>query len=179
MDVTTHLALPHVDEHTTVVPAPADAVWRELGKVLDHSFGHGRAGAVARLLGCPDHTPSGPRPLAEGSTLTGFRVAAATPNRELLLIGRHHFSTYALILRLDEAAPGRTRLRAETRARFPGPAGALYGRLVIGTGGHALFTRHLLRTVEKRAPKGRGAVTYAAPPRGREQPPPPRRQNPT
>lgn len=54
-------------------------------------------------------------PLAEGSVFAGFRVVAAVPGRELVLQGSHRFSTYALVFRLDELAPGRSRLRAETR----------------------------------------------------------------
>jgi hypothetical protein len=143
------LSLPYVDEHTTVVDADAEVVWGALGEVLDRSFGGGRAVAYARLVGCTDRTASGPRPLEEGSTIPGFRVASAVPGAELVLIGRHHFSTYALLFHLDEAGPGRIRLRAETRARFPGPAGALYGRLLMTTGGHALGVRRLLTAVRR------------------------------
>ncbi|MFJ8108490.1 hypothetical protein [Streptomyces sp. NPDC096132] len=140
-------ALPYVDEHATVVAAEADAVWRGIGDALDHSFTPG----YARLVGCPDRTPSGPRPPARGSTMPGFRVAAADQGRELTLVGRHYFSTYALVFRLDAAGPGRTRLRAETRARFPGPLGALYRLLVIGTGAHAVLTGRLLAGIRRRA----------------------------
>jgi hypothetical protein len=141
-------ALPYVDERATVVAADADAVWRGIGDVLDRSsLGPG----YARLVGCADRTASGPRPLAEGSTVPGFRVASADRGRELVLIGRHYFSTYALVFRLDEAGPGRTRLRAETRARFPGPGGGLYRLLVIASGGHAVLTGRLLSAIRRRA----------------------------
>ncbi|MEV2215237.1 hypothetical protein AB0H86_28040 [Streptomyces sp. NPDC050997] len=143
--------LPHVDEHTTVVAAEPAAVWRGIGDVLDRSFASVRSARYARLLGCADRTVSGPRPVAEGSTFQGLRVAAARPGRELVLVGRHRFSTYALVFRLDEAGPGRTRLRAETRARFPGPVGGLYRLLVIGTGGHAVAVRRLLSAVRRGA----------------------------
>ncbi|MGI5373969.1 hypothetical protein ACQEV2_06885 [Streptomyces sp. CA-251387] len=144
MDATDIPALPFVDEQTTVVAARPDAVWLELGQMLDRSFAHRRTLGVARLLGCADRTPSGPRPLAEGSTLRGFRVAVADPARELALVGGHRFSSYALVFHLDETGPGHTRVRAETRASFPGPAGAVYRRLVIGTGGHAVLVRRML-----------------------------------
>ncbi|GAA2414604.1 hypothetical protein [Streptomyces coeruleofuscus] len=149
MDTAALLSLPYVDEHTTVVAADAEVVWDALGEVLERSFGGGRAAAYARLVGCADRTASGPRPLAEGSAFPGFRVASAVPGVELVLIGRHHFSTYALLFQLDEAGPGRTLLRAETRARFSGPAGALYGRLLMTTGGHALGVRRLLTAVRR------------------------------
>jgi hypothetical protein len=141
-------ALPYVDEHATVISADADTVWRALGEVLDRSLpGPG----YARLVGCAVRTASGPRPLAEGSTVPGFRVASADRGRELVLTGRHHFSTYALVFRLDGAGAGRTRLRAETRARFPGPGGGLYRLLVIASGGHAVLTGRLLSAIRRRA----------------------------
>ncbi|WP_328745572.1 hypothetical protein OHT57_09160 [Streptomyces sp. NBC_00285] len=144
-------ALPLVDEHTTDVAAEAVAVWRALGETLDRSFGHPRSGRYATLVGVADRTASGPRPLAEGSVLPGFRVARATPGRELVLVGRHHFSTYALVFRLDGTGGGRVRLQAETRARFPGPLGALYRLLVISSGAHALLTGRLLAAIGRRA----------------------------
>ncbi|MDQ1032481.1 hypothetical protein QF035_010063 [Streptomyces umbrinus] len=144
-------SLPYRDEHTTVVAAGADDVWRSLGDTLDRSFSRPGANRYARLVGCADRTASGPRPLAEGSTFPGFRVAAAVPGRELVLGGRHRFSSYALIFRLEPAGPGRSRLTAETRATFPGPAGGLYRLLVLGTGGHAVGVRRLLATVRRRA----------------------------
>ncbi|MDQ0955096.1 hypothetical protein QFZ24_009019 [Streptomyces phaeochromogenes] len=144
-------SLPYRDEHTTVVAAGADDVWRSLGDTLDRSFSRPGANRYARLVGCADRTASGPRPLAEGSTFPGFRVASAVPGRELVLGGRHRFSSYALIFRLEPAGPGRSRLTAETRATFPGPAGGLYRLLVLGTGGHAVGVRRLLAAVRRRA----------------------------
>ncbi|MFF7279802.1 hypothetical protein [Streptomyces griseorubiginosus] len=143
--------LPHVDEHTEIVTAEAHTVWRGLGEVLDRSFSEGRFAGYASLVGCPDRAAAGPRPMAEGSAYPGFHVASADPDRELVLVGRHYFSTYALVFRLDQAGPGQIRLRAETRARFPGPIGALYRLLVIGTRGHAFSVRRLLATVRRQA----------------------------
>jgi len=144
-------ALPYIDEHATVVAAEADDVWRGLGETLDRSFSRSGAAGYARLVGCADRTASGPRPLAEGSTFPGFRVVAAVPGRELVLEGRHRFSSYALIFRLEDVSPGRSRLRAETRAAFPGLAGGLYRRLVIGTGGHVVAVRRLLLAIRRRS----------------------------
>ncbi|WP_128382380.1 hypothetical protein [Streptomyces cavernae] len=144
-------ALPYVDEHATVIAAGADDVWRALGETLDRSFSRPGAARYARLVGAPDRTASGPRPLAEGSTLPGFRVVTAVPGRELVLEGSHRFSCYALIFRLEQAGPGRSRLRAETRAAFPGLTGGLYRRLVIGTGGHMRGMRRLLATIRRRS----------------------------
>ncbi|MFF4035878.1 hypothetical protein ACFYZ2_40090 [Streptomyces sviceus] len=144
-------SLPYVDEHTQVVAADAHAVWQSVGQVLDRSFSEGRLAGYARLVGCPDRTAAGPRPLAEGSACPGFHVLSATPDRELVLVGRHYFSTYALVFRMEEAGDGRTRLRAETRARFPGPFGGLYRLLVISSGAHALLTGRLVAAARRRA----------------------------
>jgi hypothetical protein len=143
--------LPAVDEHAVIVSATAVEVWHALGETLEQSFGRPRSARYARLVGVVDRTASGPRPLAEGSAFPGFRVAHAVPGGELVLVGRHHFSTYALVFHLEETTPGRTRLRAETRARFPGPGGALYRLLVISSGAHALLTGRLLAAVRRRA----------------------------
>ncbi|MFF4350191.1 hypothetical protein [Streptomyces sp. NPDC001530] len=147
-----HIAsLPYLDEHATVIAAGTDDVWRGLGETLDRSFSRPRAAGYARLVGTADRTASGPRPLAEGSTFPGFRVVAAVPGRELVLEGRHRFSSYALIFRLEEVGPDRSRLRAESRAAFPGLAGGLYRRLVVGTGGHVRGMRHLLSAIRRRS----------------------------
>jgi hypothetical protein len=151
-------ALPRVDEHTSVVAAEPGDVWQALGETLEGSLNRPRSARYARLVGVADRTASGPRPLAAGSVLPGFRVADATPGRELVLVGRHHFSTYALVLRLDGAGDGRVRLRAETRARFPGPLGALYRLLVVSSGAHGLLTGRLLATIGRRAEQLRQAA---------------------
>ncbi|WP_327677548.1 hypothetical protein [Streptomyces sp. NBC_00467] len=144
-------SLPYLDEHATVVEAGADDVWRSLLETLDRSFSRPGAAGYARLVRCDDRSAAGPRPLAEGSVLPGFRVVAAVPGQELALQGRHRFSSYALIFRLDEAAPGRTRLCAESRAVFPGPAGGVYRLLVIGTGGHGVGVRRMLSGIGRRS----------------------------
>ncbi len=142
--------LPHVDEHSVEIAADPAAVWDALLRVVERSFGSSTTGGVARLLGCADVSHAGPRPLATGSTFPGFHVEAADPQGELALRGIHRFSDYALIFRLDELDNQHTRLRAETRALFPGVKGAFYRTLVIGTRGHVLVTRRLLNAVKQR-----------------------------
>ena len=144
-------SLPYIDEHSTVIAAGADDVWRNLGETLDRSFSGPGMASYARLVGSADCTASGPRPLAEGSTLPGFRVVTAVTGRELVLEGRHRFSSYALIFRLEDISPCRSRLRAESRAVFPGLAGGIYRRLVIGTGGHVVGMRRLLSAIRRRS----------------------------
>jgi hypothetical protein len=142
--------LPYIDEHTTVIAGDVEDVWPVLVDTVDRAFSRTAATACTTIVGCADRTAAGPRPLAAGSTTPGFRVAGAVPGVELALEGRHRFSTYALTFRLENLGPGRSRLRAETRAEFPGVSGGVYRLLVIGTRGHAVGMRHLLRTVKRR-----------------------------
>ena len=130
-------ALPYVDEHTYEVAAAAPQTWEALLVTVERSFGGAKVARIARLLGCEDET--------------GFHVARSEPERELALAGRHRFSRYALTFRVDSLAPGRSRVRAETRAEFPGVKGAVYRALVIGTRGHVLATRRILAAVQRRA----------------------------
>lgn len=141
--------LPYVDEHTTVIAADVGAVWDALTRALDRAFSHGFAVRYARLIGCDDRRVSGPRPLAEGSTMAGFHVDVAVPVSELVITGRHRFSTYALSFRLEPAGPRQSRLHAETRADFPGIGGRVYRLFIIGTGGHVVAVRRLLSRVKR------------------------------
>ena len=143
--------LAHIDEHSLVVAADREATWEALLHVAEATVSSAAAPRYARLVGCLDTVASGPRPLAPGSAFPGFHVAAATPATELALAGSHHFSDYALIFRLDELGPEWTRVRAETRAEFPGIKGAAYKGLVIGTRMHVLATRRVLAGVKRRA----------------------------
>jgi hypothetical protein len=148
--------LPHVDEHSVEIGADAEATWKALLRVVEGSFGSEATVRGARLLGCADVARQGPRPLAAGSTLPGFHVEVAEQPRELALAGSHRFSDYALIFRADELAGGHTRLRAETRALFPGLTGSVYRAMVISTHGHVLVTRRMLGATKQRAEKKTG-----------------------
>lgn len=143
--------LPHVDEHSVEIAAGTDSVWEALLRVAEGSFGSATTARVARLLGCSDVNRAGPRPLATGSAFPGFHIEASERAQELALAGSHRFSDYALIFRLEARGDDRTRLRAETRAIFPGLKGGVYRTLVIGTRGHVLVTRRLLGAVKQRA----------------------------
>jgi hypothetical protein len=144
---TADTALPYIDEHEVTIDASRQTVWRSLVEMPDAMI----SPTFARILGCADSEASGPRPLAEGSIVPGFHVVTADEPSELALAGRHHFSDYLLVFRLDELAPGRTRLRAESRAAFPKARGAVYRMLLMGTGGHVLVTRRMLAAVKRRA----------------------------
>ena len=143
--------LPTIDEHSTVVAAPRDAVWAALGESLDGAFAVGLAPLYARAVGCEPATASGPRPLAAGSTIPGFAVERALPPSQLALAGRHRFSVYELRFRIDADGRRQSVLTAESRASFPGIGGAAYRALVISSGFHVLAVRRLLADVRRRA----------------------------
>ncbi len=155
--VTSTEELPRIDEHTiTIRVDDPGLVWNALGDVLARSRipGLGRSriptnGYGARLLRVHPGTRSGD-PLHTGSTLPGFTVVRAEPGNELVLEGHHRFSSYALVFRLV-AGEHHTTLSAETRAAFPGVSGRVYRGLVIGTRGHVLVVRALLRATRRRA----------------------------
>jgi hypothetical protein len=144
-------ALPHIDEHSETVEAGPEATWEALLLVAEGSFSAGAVQRFARIVGCADTAAAGPRPLAAGSTVPGFHVESAGGPSEFVLVGSHRFSSYALAFRLDELEAGRTRVRAETRAEFPGAKGTVYRSLVIGTRAHAFVTRRILAAVKHRA----------------------------
>ena len=144
-------SLPHVDEHSIEITAEQQAVWGALGHVVERTTSSRGAPQLGRLLGSADLHAGGPRPLAKGSSITGFHVDVAEAPHELALAGTHRFSHYALIFRLDDLGDGRTRLRAETRADFPGLKGSVYKTLVIRTRGHVLATRRILTATRRRA----------------------------
>jgi hypothetical protein len=143
--------LPHVDEHSLAVAAGREDTWSSLLRVVEASVSSGAAQRFARIVGCADTSASGPRPLARGSALPGFHVAVADAPGELALAGRHRFSSYALVFRLDQLEDGLTRVWAETRAEFPGLKGGVYRALVIGTRMHVLVTRRMLTGVKRNA----------------------------
>jgi hypothetical protein len=142
---------PFLDEHATTIEAGVDDVWPVLLEALDRAFSRTGSARYARAVGCAEHTASGPRPLAEGSTVPGFRVATAVAGSELALAGRHRFSSYTFVFRLEQLGSGRSRLRAGTRATFPGLTGRVYRLLVIDTGGHAVAVRRLLARIKRQA----------------------------
>ena len=149
--------LPWVDEHGIELDAPATVAWPALLRTVERMTAGGAAPRYARAVGCADTEPGGPRPLEVGSTFPGFHVAELAPERELTLLGSHHFSNYALVFRLEGLGGRRSRLVAETRAEFPGLKGRAYRALVIGTRMHVLVTRRVLRNVARRVAASPGA----------------------
>ena len=102
------------------------------------------------LIGATHTEVSGPIG-AVGSTVVGFEVTSAEPARELVLEGSHRFSNYRLAFVIEPAAGSGSRLRAITHAEFPGLGGRVYRALVIGTRGHVVAVRNMLRAIRRRA----------------------------
>jgi len=139
----------HVDEHATTVGASAEATWDAIPAALSEVFGR-TSGPIARALGC-EHVRAEGDPSRIGSTLPGFVVARSIRPALVALQGEHRFSRYALIFHVDDRGDGTSRLRAETRADFPGTRGRLYRAAVIGTRGHVLAVRRMLGAIRRRA----------------------------
>ncbi|HLM31351.1 MAG TPA: hypothetical protein VK326_06790 [Solirubrobacterales bacterium] len=143
-------SLPFIDEHSVAIGAPAERVWSALMAYLTVA-GRNRIGRLlARRLHCVPAEASGHTGRI-GSTIPGFIIARSVPPAVLALMGEHRFAQYALVFRITEAVSGPTRLSAETRAVFPGGRGRAYRMLVIGTRGHALAVRSILRSVRRGA----------------------------
>jgi hypothetical protein len=134
--------LPFIDEHCQRIDAPAKVIWAALLKVLRREMGG--SALIARILGCDPAQGTAEFVGRPGEAVPGFRVVEAEPGRRLALSGRHRFSNYALTFVLDGDS-----LRAQTHAAFPGFLGRLYRAAVIGSGGHRLVTRRLLRQVAR------------------------------
>src|SRR3954468_20906237 len=85
------------------------------------------------------------RKLERSAPSTGFHVTESDAPRKLVLEGRHPFSRYALVFLVEPAGDGRSHVRAQTWAAFPGPHGRLYRALVIGSRLHVVAVRLMLR----------------------------------
>ncbi|HET6361437.1 MAG TPA: hypothetical protein VFH11_05210 [Gemmatimonadota bacterium] len=117
-------------------------MWSALPDALRAAFDRPRARRLARILECRDQGTE--------QTLAGFRVASADPPRRLTLEGSHRFSRYRLTFEIEPAGGG-ARVRALTHAEFPGIRGALYRSAVVGSGGHRIVTRRILKSIARRA----------------------------
>ena len=78
-------------------------------------------------------------------------VASVQRPERLELRGRHRFSTYTLIIEVDDLDGDASRVRSRTYAAFPGVTGRAYRALVIRSGAHRIVTRRLLSRVASRA----------------------------
>jgi hypothetical protein len=150
--------LPPVDEHSVEIAADPIRTWEALVGVLPRVFDNRRGRIGAPVLGSAHREAKG-EPSVIGSTLPGFVVSRSVRPATLALLGQHRYSRYALVFCIDELGPGRSRLRAETRAEFPGRQGRIYRRLVIGGRGHVAAVKRILEAVRKRAERSVAKVT--------------------
>ncbi|HWH27898.1 MAG TPA: hypothetical protein VNU26_02865 [Mycobacteriales bacterium] len=142
-------ALPFIDEHAVVVDVTPDRLWDAALETFTTSLGGTFGRAVAAALGC---RPSTARrsPGVVGTTVPGFAVTSVDRPRVLVLEGRHRFARYAVALHVDDLGDS-ARCRLESRADFPGVHGRLYRLVVIGSRGHVVVVRWLLRMVAENA----------------------------
>jgi hypothetical protein len=141
--------LPYIDEHSIRIGATRERAWSALASVLRVDLGRSVPAPLRMALGL---TPTEARGewrgnVELGDALPGFTVAEAHAPGRLALRGGHRFSDYALIFELDELDAGGCVVRAQTWAAFPGLTGGVYRALVIGSRGHRLIVRRLLRRV--------------------------------
>jgi SnoaL-like domain len=151
-------SLPPIDEHGTEIAADPDQVWEALAASLPRILNTRRSVRFAQLLGCA-FTEARGEPTAIGSTVPGFIVSRSIRPSVLALLGQHRFSRYALVFRIDRLGIGRSRLRAESRAEFPGVRGRAYRALVIGSRAHVLAVRRMLTSIRHRAEGERAKVS--------------------
>ena len=130
--------------------AAAERTWEALVESLPQLFDTGRSRRGASVLGCTYRRSTG-EPSTIGSTLPGFVVSRSVRPVTLALLGDHRFSRYALVFYIDEVGAGRSRLRAETRAEFPGARGRVYWTLLNLTRLHVRSVRRILAAICRRA----------------------------
>ncbi|GAB7143840.1 hypothetical protein [Mycobacterium riyadhense] len=114
--------LPYIDEHAIWLRTSTEEAWSAL---------------LSKMCRDPNDPTTVP---------LGFRLEEADAPRRLALNGRHLFAVYRLVFELDPDGPG-VRLRALTWAAFPGLHGRLYRALVIGSGGHRIVVRRMLKRI--------------------------------
>ncbi|GAB3662181.1 hypothetical protein [Glycomyces tarimensis] len=116
------------------IAAPRDRVWKALCEYSRDSLAGSRDSVLLALLGTE------PR--------SGFAVAREAPGSVLELSGRHRFSRYRLVFEAFDVGDG-TEVSARTFADFPGVRGRVYRALALGSRGHVLAVRGMLRTIRR------------------------------
>jgi len=147
-------SLPFIDERFIDVAARPETVWRAMVKEIDTMARGTRWGRAAKGLRCV-HTETKGEPGQIGWTLPGFVATRSVEPGVLALMGKHRFATYALIVTILEKPSGLVLLSLQTRAEFPGRKGRLYRNAVIGTRGHVVVVKGMLRRIRRRAERAR------------------------
>jgi hypothetical protein len=129
--------LPFVDVHSTEIAAPPEIVFEAFERIGPRLGTDRLSTLYARLVGTED--------------AGAFHVARAERPGLVVLAGSHRFSRYQLALRIEPSGSGSSStVHAETRAVFPGLGGRVYRAAVIGTGGHRVAMKLLLRGLKGR-----------------------------
>ena len=128
------MPLPLLDEHSVLVNAGPAEVWPAVRRYA-HSLAHSDHAVLGRVLGT---VPS-----------SGFELAEEVEHRCVVLTGGHRFAHYRLVFGLEEEPGQRTMLSAASYAAFRGAGGRLYRSLLLGTRGHVLAVRHMLRSIRR------------------------------
>jgi hypothetical protein len=137
---TTEPPLPLIDEHAHEVAVSPVEAWDALERWIARHLLRPAPKAFARVWRL---VPA-----------SGFAVMERRKPSRLVLIGHHRFARYELAFEVDTVG-GQTTLRARTSAEFPGVFGRLYRAAVIGSGGHAVVVRRMLRAVAHEASASR------------------------
>ncbi len=145
--------LPPIDEHAIEVDAPAEVSWEAIFPTIEQSLNGRHAQRYAERLGAVVTVANGDLH-HPGGMLPGFTVIRAIEPVMLALAGRHRFSQYAVVFRIDLLPGQRSQVRLETRAEFFGRKGRLYRAGVVGTRGHVLVVNRMLRAIKRRAESG-------------------------
>jgi hypothetical protein len=151
-------ALPRIDDHNISVDVPADRAWPLVVSVFERLTTQPAWRAFAKALRCrPDRAIDDPHTV--GASLPGFRVTQSQSPTKWRLEGAHLFSQYSLTFRVTPLDGQHCLVSAETSASFPGHHGAAYRAFVIGTGGHAIGVRGILRRIKVAAERSVGPGT--------------------
>lgn len=142
--------LPPIDEHSIEVDAPAEAAFAALFPTLESALGTKFAQSYCERVDAMETEAHGDLH-HPGGTLPGFTVTRTIAPVMLALAGKHRFAQYAVVFRIDLLPGQRSRVRLETRAQFKGRKGRFYRIGVIGSRGHVLVVRRMLRSIKRRA----------------------------
>ena len=126
---------------------PVDQTWPFVIAVFERLTTRPRWRTLAKLLRCkPDRAMGSPDSV--GASVPGFRVTRCLIPTEWTLEGAHLFSRYSLAFRITPLDSDHCRVSAESSAEFPGLHGLAYRAIVIGTGGHVIGVRGILRRIK-------------------------------
>lgn len=140
-------ALPCIDEHETSINVPAAVAWTAVLAVVGRLTTRPAWRMFAKAVRCKPDRAIGAG-VTVGEALPGFLVARCEAPTEWALEGEHLFSRYVLTFRIAPVDSEQCRVAAHSSAEFPGPHGKIYRAMVIGSGGHAIGVRSILRSIK-------------------------------